>query len=633
LRGDPVTDERAKRKLAAIFSADVKGYSRLMGDDEEDTVRTINTYRKVMINLIAGQGGRVVDAKGDNILAEFPSIVDALRSAVDIQKELAKRNAELPEHRKMAFRIGVNLGDVIEEEGTIYGDGVNIAARLEGLSEGGGICISGTAFDHVGKRLSVGYDYLGEKTVKNIEKPIRVYRVLMEPEHAGKVIGEEGKRPSGWAWKALAAAVALALVAGGIVWNLYWRAPGIEPASIKKMAHPLPDRPSIAVLPFVNMSGDPNQEFLCDGITEEITTALAKIPQLFVISRQSAFAYKGRPVKVNQVSEDMGVQYVLEGSLQRSGNRVRIAAQLIDALKGHHLWAERYERHLEDIFAIQDEITLKIITALQVKLTAGELANVWAKGTKSLEAYLTYMQAYAEYVRQTKQGNATARRLASEIIVMDPHYPRGYILLAQTHLWDILLGTTPSAEQSLAKATELVEKALDLDDMEPSAHGILGSILLMSREYDSAIAQVERSISLNPNSYDNLLRLGFVLLNAGRPQEAISALKSASRLNPIPLQHYYLHLATAYRLTGQLNDAVETAKEALKHVPNNISMLLQLAASLSMMDRNEEARSAALEVLRIKPDFLLEWYGMTIYFKNQKDIDQTIVALRKAGLN
>jgi len=629
-----MTNQEVKRKLAAILSADVKGYSRLMGADEEGTLRTLTAYREIMATFIQQHQGRVVNAPGDALLAEFESVVDAVKSAVEIQQELAKRNAGLPTDRRMEYRIGINLGDIMVEGEAIYGDGINIAARMESLADGGGICISGTTFDHVENKLRLGYEYLGEQTVKNIVKPVRVYRVLMEPEAAGKVIGEKKAKPRQWQRTALIAVAILIVVAAAIaVWRLYLRpAPPIEVASKEKMAYPLPDKPSIAVLPFVNMSGDSKEEYFSDGITEEIITALSKVPDLFVISRQSTFTYKGKAVKVKQVSEELGVRYVLEGSVRKESDKVRITAQLIDALSGHHLWAERYERDLKNIFALQDEITMKIITALQVKLTAGELATVWAKGTKNLEAYLKYMEAFANYSHQTKEGNALAKKLAEEVIALDPNYPRGYIILAQTHAWDILLGTTKSPDQSMVKATELVKKAIALDDSETTAHGMLGAIYLMSRQYDKAIAQVERAISLNPNSWDSFIRYGFILLNSGRPEEAIPVLKNTRRLNPSPSQFYFLHLATAYRLTGQYKEAIETAKEALKHVPNNINIYLQLTASYSLMGRKEEAWAAAAEVMKINPKFSLEWYKKTLYFKNTDDIDRTIEALRKAGL-
>jgi len=629
--GNSMTTKEVKRKLAAILSADVKGYSRLMGEEEVSTLKTLSAYREVMRSLIQQFDGRIVDASGDSVLAEFASVVDAVQCAVDVQKELRTRNAELPENRRMEFRIGVNLGDVIQEENNIYGDGVNIAARVQTLAEGGGVCISGTAFDHVENKLQLGYEYLGEQTVKNIAKPVRVYRVLMEPGKPSEIKA----KVKGRNWKYFAIAAVVVVTIGAIVaWQFIWRPshPKIEVASKEKMAFPLPDKPSIAVLPFTNMSGDSKEDYFSDGITEEIITALSKVPYLFVISRQSTFTYKGKPVKVKQVSEELGVRYVLEGSVRKEGNKVRITAQLIDAITGHHLWAERYDRDLKDIFALQDEITMKIITAMQVKLTVGELANLWAEGTKNLDAYLKCMEAYTNYLRTTKEGNALGKKLAEEVIALDPKYPRGYVLLAQIYLWDILLGTTESPEKSLAKAKEFAEKAIALDNSESTAHGLLGSIYLMSRQHDKAITQVERAISLNPNDASNSIRLGFVLLNAGRPEEAISALKNHRRLNPIPSQQYYLQLVTAYRLSGQYKEAIEIGKEALRQVPNNINIYLQLTATYSMMGHEEEARAAAAEVMKINPKFSLEWYAKTIYLKNQNDIDKTIDALRKAGL-
>jgi len=369
-----------------------------MGDDERGTVETITAYRSIMTDLIGSHNGRVVDAKGDNLLAEFPSVVDAVQCAVQIQKELELKNIDLPEDRRMAFRIGVNLGDVIEKGDTIYGDGVNIAARMESLAEGGGICISGTAFDQVGKKLPLGYKFLGEQQVKNIDKPIRAYKVLFEPEAAGKVIGGR-HRLKMWHWTAIFALVVLIALGGGLsIWELYVR-PDIAPASIEKMAYPLPDKPSIAVLPFDNMSKDPDQEYFSDGLSEDIIAALSQIPDLFVIARNSTFTYKGKPVKVQQVSEELGVQYVLEGSVRKSEDRIRVTAQLIDALSGKHVWAEKYDRELKDVFAVTDAITLKIVQQLQVKATKHEGMMPCWRGTNNIEAYLKYLQVWWYYVK------------------------------------------------------------------------------------------------------------------------------------------------------------------------------------------------------------------------------------------
>jgi TolB-like protein len=338
-----------------------------------------------------------VDSPGDNVLAEFVSVVDAVQCAVAVQKELKTRNADLPESRRMEFRIGINLGDVIDEEDRIYGDGVNIAARLEALADPGGICISKTAFDQIETKLPLGYEFLGEQEVKNIAKPVGAYRVLMDAGAIGKVIGGVRPKTKQLRGVAIGAVAVLIIVAGALaIWNFYFR-PAFEPASVERMAYPLPEEPSIAVLPFVNMSGDSEQEYFSDGITEQIITTLSKVPKMFVIARNSTFVYKGRPVKVSQVGEELGVKYVLEGSVQKSGDRVRITAQLIDTTKGHHLWADAYDRNLSDIFALQDEIAKKVITALQVKLTEGEQARLWARGTDNREAWLKFLQGFKHY--------------------------------------------------------------------------------------------------------------------------------------------------------------------------------------------------------------------------------------------
>ena len=364
-----MAQEGFKRKLTAILSADVEGYSRLMGENEEATVRTLTTYREVLSTLIQQHNGKVLDSPGDNLLAEFVSVVDAVQCAVAVQKEIQARNVEMPESRRMEFRIGINLGDVIEEEERIYGDGVNIAARLEGLAKPGGICISKTAFDHIESKLPYGYEYLGDQTVKNIAKPVGAYQVVMEPRVT--IVGkpEDEKSAKVRRMPILIGAVAVLVLAFAVgIWQFYMRRPTIEPASVDKMALPLPDKPSIAVLPFDNLSGDSEQEYFSDGITNDIITDLSKFRDLFVVARNSTFTYKNKPTKVQEVSRELGVRYVLEGGVQKAGDRVRINVQLIDATTGQHLWAERFDRSIDDIFAVQDEITEKIVAAVYIKV-------------------------------------------------------------------------------------------------------------------------------------------------------------------------------------------------------------------------------------------------------------------------
>ena len=404
-----MTAKDVKRKLTAILSADVQGYSRLMGDDEVATVETITEYRETITSLVTQWEGRVVDSPGDNILAEFASVVDAVQCAVEIQQVLKSKNADLPENRRMVFRIGVNLGDVIQEGDRIYGDGVNIAARIEGLADGGGICISGSAYEQIENKLALGYEYLGEHSVKNIAKPIKVFKVPMEPRDISK---EKRKgRPKRWLWAAVAAVVLFLGITAAIFWNYYYLPAPVDIDPEGKMTFALPKGPSIAVLPFDNMSEDPKQDYFCDGITETIIGALSHSKDLFVIARNSTFAYKGKSIDVRQVGRELGARYVLEGSIQKTGNRIRITAQLIDAKSGNHLWSERYDRDLKDIFALQDEITIKIMTALGVELLwEGEQTLSRVKGINNLDVFLKLMQAGNYFLRMNKEGNVLARQ-------------------------------------------------------------------------------------------------------------------------------------------------------------------------------------------------------------------------------
>ena len=426
--------EGFKRKLTAILSADVVGYSRLMRGNEEATVRDISAHRILITEIIQQHHGRVLDSPGDNILAEFASVVDAVNGAIKIQEEIKKSNADNPKDRRMEFRIGIKLGDVIEEEERIYGDGVNIAARVEGLAAGGGIAISGIVYDSIKDKLSLGYHYLGEQKVKNIPEPVRIYRLLTEPEDVGKLVGEKKPKARKWLWAA-SGAIAIILVMFVIfaIWNYYFRPP-FEPASVEKMAFPLPEKPSIAVLPFNDLSNDPAQDYIAVGITENIITALSSIPGMFVIASDSTLTYKGKLVKIQQVSEELGVRYVLEGSAQKSGNRVRVSAQLIDATTGHYLWSEKYDRDLQDLFALQDEITHKIIVELQVKLTEGEQARVSQKSTTNLEAWSYANRGLAIWMRISKENNAKAMELFKQAVELDPNYVWAWVRLAWTHV-------------------------------------------------------------------------------------------------------------------------------------------------------------------------------------------------------
>jgi adenylate cyclase len=628
-----MADEGFKRKLTAILSADVEGYSRLMGDDEEATVRTLTSYREVLTTLIQQHNGKVLDSPGDNLLAEFVSVVDAVQCAVAVQKEIKSRNDQLPENRRMQFRIGINLGDVIQEDERIYGDGVNIAARLEGLSEPGGICISKTAFDHIESKLPYGYDFMGNQTVKNIAKPVGAYRVLMDRRvtFAGKSADE---KPSALRrMPILAGVVAVLVLAVGVgIWQFYMRRSSIDPASEDKMTFPLPDKPSIAVLPFANMSGDPEQEYFSDGLTEEIITALSKVPKLFVIARNSVFTYKGKPVKVNQVAEELGVRYVLEGSIRKAGDQIRITAQLIDALSGHHLWAERYDRNLKEIFAVQDELTKNIITALQVKLTEGEQVRSSAKGTNNLEAYLKYLQSMVTVRQFNIESNALAKQLAQEAIALDPEYAMAYRALSTAHQMDVWLGTSKSPKQSKAKAMELLQKAIELDPTYAEAHGHLGFVFSMMGEHDKAVVKAEQAVALNPNSAYAHMVLGHTLRFAGRHEEAIPEYKKAIRLNPMPPTNYLFGLGMAYSWTGQYEEAIKWCEKAVRQDPDSFLTRLMMTQVYSLSGREEEARAEAAEVLRINPKFSVDKWEKASTVKKKTEKERSMAALRKAGL-
>jgi adenylate cyclase len=637
-----MTTPELKRKLTAILSADVKGYSRLMGEDEEWTVRTLDTFKGVMKNIIPQHRGRVVDSTGDNLLAEFASVVDAVQAAVEIQQVLRAKNSLLPENRRMEFRIGINLGDVIEEGERIFGDGVNIAARLEGLAEAGGICISGSAFEQIENKLPLHYDYLGEHEVKNITRPVRVYRALMD----NGVIKEKPSQPTahgtGRKIAVLGLVGALVVVAGVALWQFVLRPapapparPPVEKADPQKMAYALPDKPSIAVLPFVNMSDDPKQEFFSDGITEELITALSKIPQFFVIARNSTFTYKGKAVKIKQVSEELGVQYVLEGSVRRDGDRVRITAQLIDGLSGKHVWAERYDGELKDIFALQDEITMKIITELRGKMVIGGEVRSAARGTKNLEAYIKHLQAAEFSYSLMKDSAIQARKLSEEVIALDPEYPKGYLRLALILTADAALGRTDSPQQTIARALELVEKAISLDPEDGYSYALRGVILVQMRQYDNALADVSKALSLEPNQIGVLNESATVLWRAGKPEEALPLFEKLFRLSPSPALGSFSGASVAYNLVGQYEKAAEVCRKAIQRFPPHYLVYVQYSISTSLLGRTEEARASVNELLRLYPQFSIEQFrGLLsrVGMKDQSSVEKFSEALRKAGL-
>jgi adenylate cyclase len=576
--------------LTAILSADVKGYSRLMGENELSTVETLKGCREIIGNLVMGYQGRVIDSPGDNILSEFSSVVDAVECGVKIQEELKRKNAELPEHRRMEFRIGVNLGDVLEDEGRIYGDGVNVAARLEGLAEGGVVCISGTVYDQIEGKVALGLKYLGEKSVKNIKKPVRVYRVIMETK-TGSALSEDIQ---------------------------------------------LPDIPSIAVLPFVNLSGDPEQEYFCDGMTEDLITDLSKISSLFVIARNSTFAYKGKPTKAQEISRELGVRFIFEGSVRKVGKRVRINAQLIDAVKGGHLWAERYDRDIQDFFALQDEITKEIVVALQVNLTHGEQVREWYKTTENFQAWSYVTKATDLFEHYTKEDNAKARMLFEQAVQLDPNYASAWIKLAWTHFIDVRIGFSKEPSESLKKAIELAKKASALDDKLPDIHSFWNSIYFIQKQHEKAIAEGEKAIELDPNNAWAHILQAQTMHFAGRFEESISLAKKAMRLSPYYPAWYLVFLGHSYYMAGRHNEALAVYMKILDRSEKgeyNITLAhIYLADCYIDIGREEEARFHSGEVLRINPNFSLEYLDKVFYYIDPAHLKKRKDNLRKAGL-
>jgi adenylate cyclase len=624
-----------KRKLTAVFSADVAGYSRLMGEDEAATVETLTSYKETMGNLIRHYRGRVVDSTGDNLLAEFASVVDAVQCAVEVQQVLRTRNEALPEHRRMNFRIGINLGDVIEEGEVLYGDGVNIAARIESLAEPGGICISGSAFEQIENKLALKYQYMGEHAVKNISRPVKVYKVPMEP---GAMAAPKGGTAIGrkkWA----VAAVAVFIIAGAVLalWRFHWRpaALPVEVASVEKMAYPLPDKASIAVLPFVNMSGDPAQDYISDGICESIITALCKIPEMFVIARTSTSTYKGKSVTIRQVSEELGVRHVLEGSVQKTGDRIRVTAQLIDAITGHHLWADRYDRDPGGFFDVLDEISRHVAIELQVKLTEGEHARMSQK-TKSFEAWGYATTAYSLFRYPTKENISKIKELAEKAIKLDPGYGYAWGIIGAAHWTDALLGYSESRDKSIALGFECVDEALKLDKTLPCATSVKARLYMMRGEFEQAIALGEKAIALGPSQDLPYFYQGYVMGLSGRFDEAIALIRKAMRLNPIYPPYYSRYLAANLFLVGRYDEAVEGGNKALELSQKGGGPVLVdhlfLSAAYMELGKEQEGRNHASEVMRINPKFTLGYFRSVLVYKDPVHTEKFLSALRKAGL-
>src|SRR5713226_5466935 len=606
-----------------------------MGDDEEATLRTLSSYRKLIDSLIEQHHGRFVNSAGDSVLAEFASVVNAVQCAVEIQTTLKAENANLPPDRRMEFRIGANLGDVMVDGEQIYGDGVNVATRLESLADPGGICISRTVHENIRNKLPLNYEDLGEQAVKNIAEPVRVFRVMMDGGTT-RTTTRATERSLRKHWRVGVFSLAgLALIAAVIVFvqHLSLRPPtpsaSIPPA--QPPALPLPDKPSIAVLPFANMSDDPKQEYFSDGITDDLTTALSRLPDLFVIAQTSAFTYKGRALKVQEISRELGVAYVLEGSVRKADNQVRITAQLVDATTGDHLWAEHYDRPLKDIFSLQDEIVRRIVTTLNLQLHLAEKGVIVARRTDNLEAYDNFLRGWAYGWSLTKDGNVKARQLFQKAVKLDPSYADAYSSLGWIYFWG-WVHQWSGDPNDLDRALQLEHQAIALDDSLPLAHAFLGRMLVYKRQYDQAVAQGERAIDLAPNFAFAYFWLGQTLSRSGRPAEAIGLMQKTERFDPRNRELYESEVGISEVLMGRYKEAIPILKKNLTVYPDSLWGHGWLAVAFVELGRKEEAQAEAAEVMRISPDFSLKVERQRWPLKDQTMSERYFADWHKAGL-
>jgi adenylate cyclase len=543
-----MSDARVERRLAAILAVDVAGYSRLMEADEEGTLAALRSLRQELSDpKIAEHRGRIVKTTGDGLLVEFASVVDAVRCAIEIQRGMAGRNAMVAAERRIEFRIGINLGDIIAEAGDIFGDGVNIAARLEGLAEAGGICVSAAAHEQVRDKIDVAFDDMGEQRVKNIARPIRVFRTAR--------VGDRAQPP---------------------------------------LETPLPDRPSIAVLPFQNLSGDPEQEYFADGVVEEIITALSRIRWLFVIARNSSFTYRGQAIDVKRVGRELGVRYVLEGSVRKGGNRVRVTAQLIDATSGVHVWAERYDRDLNDLFAVQDEITASVAGVIEPALAEAEQQRALRKPPERLDAWEAYQRGLWHFYKYGSEENKAAQTFFRQAIALDPNFAPGHYGYALAQFLDNWLYSTAAFPDVIGSSLEEARLAVALDDKDAMAHSVLGWMLFGRGEGDAANAEGRRALALNPNSAFVMGALGATLAQTGHHAEAIDLLSRAMRASPHdPLFWAYMFwTGSAEFYSGDFAAASETMREVIRLRPGHASAHHNLIACLAYLGRLDEARLA-----------------------------------------
>ena len=602
-----MVENNIQRKLKVIFSADVKGYSKLMGDDDEHTVSTITTYREIISALIEKGHGRVIDAPGDNILAEFDSSLDAVQSAIAIQNVLKVENEKLPDNRRMEFRIGINLGDIIHKDDRIYGDGVNIAARIEGLADPGGICISRGVYEQVDGKLEIGFVDRGQHSVKNIKKPVNIFKVLLNPKDTSKFVGVSKKKALTRRSLMMALTALIVIIGGTSVWYYHLRT-DFEPASVNNMAYPLSDKPSIAVLSFYNTTDDSELDYFTNGFTDTLVTALSKMPGIILIARSSTSVYKGESVKIKKVAEELGVHYVIDGSIHKSGDRIRVTVRMIDVLAGYHAWSDQYKRSIKDIFTIQDDIVLNIIKSIGGKFdrVIGS-APLEVAGTNNLDAYLKNLKALYLYETNFSRENfVSIIRLAEEALIFDPNYLNPHITIVYAKARAARYGFTENPDKLRYQALDLARKAVELRNDSARAHGAQARAYYELKQYDESIAEYKKVLELDPNEptgYD----IGWALCYSGRAGEAFPYFEKSRRLNPksiIPL----LGLSLVNLITGYYEKAIPFLLDGIEINPNFLRLHLDLAACFAALGKVDEAIEAASQVQKLNPAFSVDDY-------------------------
>lgn len=634
-----------KRHLRAILAADMVGYSRLMEADEVGTIKRQKIHLTELVKpTIAQHDGNLVKLTGDGVLVEFSSVVDAVQCAVALQRAMVEREADIPKDRQITYRVGINLGDVIFEDDDIFGDGVNIAARLEEMAEPGGICVSGTAFDHLKSNIEVGYEFLGELNVKNIQQAVRVYRILIDDKAVGSTVANPKDRTGIRNWAVISAVLVFVTIAGGAWWwaqqpdrsvhkseviaNVSGNQANKSPGAARAPSNAL----SIAVLPFDNLSGDPEQDYFSDGMTEDLITDLSQVSSLFVLARNTVFTYKGKAVNVQQVARELGVGFVLEGSVRKSGDRVRINAQLIDAHTGGHIWANRYDRKLTDVFALQDDVVQKIVTALAITLKPEEKQRLATSSKVHPGAYDLLLRGLEKLRRFSRETNLEAQTYFEQAIALDPTFVRAHADLALTHALQAEQHWTEDPVSSSQRALEIANHALTLDDANAQVYFALSVIHRSLGNSDDAVLVSKRTVELEPNYADGYATLAISLNYAGYPNEGLEAIKRATRLNPLKPFFYVWTEGQSNYLLGRYEEAAKLFEQVAGANPEFPAGHKMLAATYAEIGRIQDAKWAAGELLTIAPGFNLSSEAERISYKNTVVLQRYIEGLRAAGL-